>query len=61
MIQKLKNIEKNIEKTVTGGYKRIENAAVSAYTRTEDVFVKSFLVREGESLDEAKKRLRSSI
>ena len=61
MIQKLKNMEKNIEKTVTGSYKRIENAAVSAYTRTEDAFVKTFFQREDESLAEAKKRLRSSI
>lgn len=43
---------------VVKGYKVIENSAVRAYTVIEDGFVSSFLIHEGESVAEAKARLR---
>ena len=55
----IKKINKKIEDTVVGTYKKIENGAVSAYTAVEDKFVEIFLVHDGESLDEAKKRLKN--
>lgn len=56
---KLVKAEKKIENAFTGGYKKIENAVVSGYTKIEDKFVDSFLTKDGESVAEAKKRLRS--
>ena len=43
---------------VVKGYKIIETGVVGAYTAIEDGFVGSFLTREGETVAEAKARLR---
>lgn len=40
------------------GYKAIENGVVKGYTAIEDGFVSSFLTREGETVQDAKSRLR---
>ena len=45
------------EDGVVGGYKKIEAGVVSAYKKVEDSFVDKFLAREGESAEEAKRRL----
>jgi len=42
-----------------GGYKKIERAAVKGYTKIEDKFVGCFLVKDGESVAQAKKRLKA--
>lgn len=55
---KLVNANKKIEKAVVGAYKKIENGVVGAYTSIEDKFVDSFLTRSGESVSDAKKRLK---
>lgn len=44
--------------SIVGGYKAIENGVVSCYTKIENGFVDHFLTREGETVEEAKKRLR---
>lgn len=49
---------KKIEDTVVSGYKKIENATVSGYTKIEDKFVEKYLIHDGETLEEAKKRLK---
>ncbi len=49
---------KKIESTVLGGYKKIEDAAVGGYTRIEDAFVDKYLKKDGESVKEAKERLK---
>ncbi len=49
---------KKIEETTVSGYKKIEKGAVSAYTKIEDKFVDRYLTREGETVEEAKKRLK---
>lgn len=49
---------KNIESTVVNGYKNIENTVVDGYTKIEDSFVDQFLTRDGESVEDAKERLR---
>lgn len=46
-----------IENGVVGGYKKIEDGVVGAYKKVEDAFVGKFLTHEGESVDDAKKRL----
>lgn len=48
---------KAIEKGVVGGYKKVEETVVGAYKKVEDAFVGKFLVHEGETVEDAKKRL----
>ena len=48
---------KAIEHGAVAGYKAIENAAVSGFNKVSDKFVGTFLVKEGESVEEAKARL----
>ena len=55
---KLLKVNEKIEKAVVGGYKKIENAVVSGYTKIEDKFVDEFLTKDGESVEDAKKRLK---
>ncbi len=55
---KLIQANKKVEKAVVNSYKKIENAVVAGYTRIEDKFVDSFLTRDGESVSEAKERLK---
>ena len=45
---------------MVGGYKAIENGVVGAYTKIEDRFVDQFLTRDGETVEEAKARLRKA-
>lgn len=49
---------KKIEDTVVDGYKKIENAVISGYTKIEDSFVDRYLTKDGETVEEAKKRLK---
>jgi len=39
------------------GYKKIENGAVENFQKVSDKFVEKFFTKEGESVDDAKKRL----
>lgn len=66
----VKNGYQKIEDGVVKGYKAIENGVVSGYTaiqdgvvegftRISDAFVKKFLMRDGETLEEAKARIAS--
>ena len=50
---------KKIEKGVVDGYKKIEHGVVSGYTKIEDKFVETYLARDGETVEEAKQRLKS--
>ena len=52
---------KKIEDTVTGSYKKTENRVVSGYTKIEDAFVDKYLTHDGESVEDAKKRLKNTI
>lgn len=54
---KLVKANEKIADTVVGGYKKIENGVVGAYKKVEDGFVDKFLVHDGESVEDAKKRL----
>lgn len=49
---------KKIEKGVVGGYKKIEQGVVSGYTKIEDKFVDAYLTKDGETVEEAKARLK---
>lgn len=50
---------KKIEKGVVGGYKKIEQGVVSGYTKIEDKFVDTYLTKDGETVEEAKERLKN--
>lgn len=50
---------KKIEKGVVDGYKKIEKGVVDGYTKVEDKFVEAYLVKDGESVTDAKERLKN--
>ena len=49
---------KKIEQGVVGGYKKIEHGVVKGYTKIEDKFVEAYLAKDGETVEEAKERLK---
>ena len=49
---------KKIEDTVVDTYKKIEDTVVGSYTKIENSFVDHYLTREGETVEEAKERLK---
>ena len=55
---KVKNVNKKIEETVVDGYKKIEDTVVSGYKKVEDKFVDKFLKKCGETIEEAKVRIK---
>ncbi len=56
---KIVKVNKKIENAVVGGYKKIENGVVNVYTKIEDKFVDMYLTKDGETVEEAKKRLKN--
>lgn len=54
---KLIDANKKIEKKVINVYKSIEHGVVGTYQKIEDKFVDSFLTNDGETVEDAKKRL----
>ena len=40
------------------GYKKIEQGVVSGYTKLEDKFIDTYLTKEGETVEEAKIRIK---
>jgi len=51
---------KKIEETVVSGYNKVEEAVVEGYTKIEDAFVDRYLTWEGETVAEAKTRLKQA-
>ena len=49
---------KKIEDGVVGGYKKIENGAVEGFQKVTDKFVGKFFTKEGETVEEAKARMK---
>lgn len=48
---------RKIENGVVDGYKKMEDGVVGGFTRMTDKFVDRFLTHDGESVEDAKKRL----
>ena len=46
-----------IEDGVVGGYRKIEEGVVDGFTKVTDKFVETLFAKEGESVEDAKKRL----
>lgn len=57
---KLVQVNEKIAEAVTDGYKKIEHGVVSGYTKIEDKFVDAYLTKDGETVDEAKARLKKT-
>ena len=49
---------KKIEKGVVDGYKKIEQGVAGGYTKLEDKFVDAYLTKDGETVEQAKTRLK---
>ena len=54
---KLVTANKKIADSVVGGYKKIEETVVGGYRKIEDAFVDQYLTHDGETVEDAKKRL----
>lgn len=48
---------KKIEDGVVNGYKKIENSVVDGFEKVTDKCVEKIFAKEGESVEDAKKRL----
>ena len=42
------------------GYKKIEEGAVEGFNKVSDKFVENFFTKEGETVEEAKERMKSA-
>ena len=52
-------VNDKIADKVVGGYKKIEESVVDGFGKVTDHFVEKFFAHEGESVEEAKKRLNA--
>lgn len=52
---------KKIEDGVVEGYKKIEKGAVDGFNKVADKCVEKLFAKEGETVDEAKKRLSENL
>lgn len=48
---------KKIEEGVVNGYKKIENGVVNGFDKVSDKCIEKLFAKEGESVEDAKKRL----
>ena len=55
---KIVKANEKIAEAVTTGYKKIEQGVVGGYTKLEDKFVDAYLTKDGETVEEAKARLK---
>lgn len=55
---KLININKKIEDNVVSAFNKIETSVTNSYTKIENAFVDRYLTKDGESVENAKQRLK---
>lgn len=55
---KLVKVNEEIAKKVTGAFEKVEETVTESYTEIEDAFVGRYLARDGETVEEAKERLK---
>lgn len=58
---KIVKANKKIADTVVGGYKKVESAVVGTYSKIEDKFIDQYLTRDGETVEQAKERLKKDV
>ncbi len=54
---KLVKTNEKIAEEVVGSYKNIEKTVVGAFNKISDKFVDNYLTKDGESIEDAKKKL----
>lgn len=54
---KLVKANEEIAEKVVGTFEKIEDTVVHGYTKIEDAFIDRYLTKDGESVEEAKKRI----
>ena len=57
-MSKIVDVNKKIEQAVVDGYKKVEESVVGGYKKIEDKFVDTFLKKDGETIEEAKARIK---
>ena len=57
-MSKLVDANKKIENAVVSGYEKVEDSVVGGYKKIEDKFVDTFLKKDGETIEEAKVRVK---
>lgn len=55
---KLVKANEKIAERVVGTFEKIEDTVVGSYTKIEDAFVERYLIKDGETVEEAKARLK---
>lgn len=50
---------RKVEHAAVSGYKRIECFFVNGYRKIEDAFVERYLIHDGETVEDAKMRLKA--
>ncbi len=55
---KLVKTNEKIAEKVIGTYQKIEDTVVGGYTKIEDAFIDRYLTKDGETVEEVKKRLK---
>lgn len=55
---KIVKANEKIAEKVTDGFKKISDTVVGGYTKIEDAFVDRYLTKDGETVQEAKERLK---
>lgn len=55
---KLVKANEKIAEKVVDTFEKIESTVVGGYTKIEDTFVARYLTKDGETVEEAKQRLR---
>ncbi len=56
---KIVKANEKIAETVVEAYKKVEKTVVDGYTKIEDAFVDRYLTHDGESVADAKTRLKA--
>ena len=56
---KIVTANEKIAEKVVAAYEKVEDTVVAGYTKIEDAFVDRYLTTAGETVQEAKERLRS--
>ena len=57
IMSKFVEVNENIAEKVVGGYKKIEEGVVEGFGKVTDKCVETLFAKEGESVEDAKKRL----
>ena len=55
---KIVQANEKIAEELTTGFKKMSDGVVKDYTKIEDKFVSEFLTKDGETVEEAKERLK---